>query len=98
MTLRLMVKAIYLCKSLSSFILRDIPFGNVLLEWREQQPEQGNVLPEQACCSNATRVKGCKSDASFFMVAPVELLHCEHVANFAVFVCLGAIEISSINH
>ncbi|KAF1896447.1 hypothetical protein Lal_00034145 [Lupinus albus] len=38
----------------------------VLIKAKESS-EQGNVLPEQACCGNATRVKGCKCDPSFLM-------------------------------
>jgi len=57
-----------------------------------------HVLSEQACCGDATWVKGSKCDSSFFMVSSVEFLHCKHVADFAVLVSLGAIKGSSIYH
>jgi len=56
------------------------------------------VLPEKACGSNATRVERGKRDASLFVVATVKLLHCEHVANLAVLICLGSIKLTTINH
>jgi hypothetical protein len=28
----------------------------------------------------------------------VKLLHCEHVANLAVLICLGSIKVTTINH
>lgn len=89
---------LYLRKSLARFLFGYKTLGDVLLEWREEEPEQGDVLPEQACGGDATRVKGSKCDAGFLMITPVELLHCEHVADLAVFICLGAIKFSPINH
>jgi hypothetical protein len=56
------------------------------------------VLPEQACCGNATWVKGSKCNASFFMETPVELLHSEHVADFAILIGFGTIKFTTINH
>ncbi len=56
------------------------------------------MLPEKACGSNATRVERGKRDASLFVVATVKLLHCEHVANLAVLICLGSIKVTTINH
>ena len=88
----------YLSKSLSRFFFGDITLGDVLLEWREQEPEQGNVLPEQASCVNATGVKESECYTSLLVEAPVELLHCEHVADFAVLVGLGTVKLSTVDH
>lgn len=88
----------YLCKSFSRFFLGDIALGNELLEWREKKPEQGNMLPKQASCSNATWVERGEGDASVLVVSAVELLHGEHVAYLAVLVCLGTVKSSTINH
>lgn len=88
----------YLSKSLPGFFFGDIALGDVLLEWREQKPEQGNVLPEQASCGNAARVKGSECYPCFLVVALVELLHCEHVADFAVLVGLGTVKVSTVDH
>ena len=52
-----------LCKSFPSILFRNIAFGDVLLERREEKPEEGYVLPEQGCCSNATRVERSKGDS-----------------------------------
>lgn len=87
-----------LCKSAPSFFFRNIAFGNILLKWWEEKTEQWNVFPKQTCCCNATGVKGGKGDSGFLVVPPVELLHGEHITNFAVFICLGTIKISSIYH
>lgn len=89
---------VYLCKSLSGLIFRDKSLGDVLLEWWEKKPEKWDVLPEQASSSNAAWVKGSKCNSGILVISTVELLHGKHVADFAVFVCLGTIKITSIYH
>lgn len=56
------------------------------------------MLSEQASCGNAARVKGSECNAGLLVVLPVELLHGEHVADFAVLVGLGTIEASTVDH
>lgn len=87
-----------LSQSLSRFFLRHIAFGDELLEWREKQPEQRNVLPEQPRGGDAAGVQGGEGDAGFLVVTTVELLHCEHVADLAVLVGLGAVKVSPVDH
>ena len=91
-------KKSYLCKSLSRFLFGYKTLGNIFLEWWEEDPEQGDVLPEQACGGDAAWVKRSKRDTGFLVVAPVEFLHSEHVADLAVFICLGTIEFSTVDH
>ena len=89
---------LYLSKSFFNFLFRDKALGDVLLKWREEESEQWNLLPEQACRSNATWIQGSICDDSFLMEGPVEFLHSEHIAEFAVLVGLSTIEFSTINH
>ena len=89
---------VYLSKSFPCFIFRDVALSDVLLEWREEEPEQGDVLPKQASCGNATRVKGSKYNTCILVEAPVEFLHGKHIADFAVLVGLSPIKVSSIDH
>lgn len=96
--LMLLLCTLYLSQSFPGFFFRNISLSDVLLEWREKEPEQGNMFPKQACRGNATWVKGSKCYARVLVVASVELLHAKHVADFAILVGLGTIKVSTINH
>lgn len=56
------------------------------------------MLPEEPGFRDATRVERRERNSGLVVVPPVKLAHGQHVANLAVFVCFGAVELSTVDH
>nr|ACR38476.1 unknown [Zea mays] len=89
----------HLRQPLAGLRLRHEALGDELLERREEQAEQRDVLAEQPRGGDAPRVERRERDARLLVVPPVQLLHGEHVADLAVLVRLGAVEaLGAVDH
>uniref|UniRef100_J3N3R4 Uncharacterized protein n=1 Tax=Oryza brachyantha TaxID=4533 RepID=J3N3R4_ORYBR len=85
-------------EALAGLLLGDVALGDVLLEGREEEAEERDVLAEEAGGGDAARVEGGEGHAGGLVVPPVELLHRQHVAHLAVLVGLGAVELAAVDH